>query len=52
MVVKSSLAKMLTNSEDLAGRPYKTFAKPIDTFFELSIVTAPLSSKEQISGAT
>jgi len=32
------------------GRPNKTFAKPIETFFELSIVSAPSTSKEQSHG--
>jgi len=35
----------------MCGGPNKTFAKPIDTFFELSIVSAPFSSKEQRRGA-
>jgi len=30
-----------------ASRPNKTFAKPIETFFELSVVSAPFSSKKQ-----
>jgi len=47
MVVKSSLEKTLTNSDDLADRPNKTFAKPIETFFELSVVSTPFSSKKQ-----
>jgi hypothetical protein len=34
------------------GRPNKTLAKPVDTFFELSIVSAPLASKEQSRGTT
>jgi hypothetical protein len=33
------------------GRPNKTFAKPIETFFELSIVSAPSTSEEQSYGS-
>ena len=34
------------------GGPNKTFAKPIETFFELSIVSAPSTSQEQSDGPT
>jgi hypothetical protein len=33
------------------GGPNKTYAKPIETFFELSIVSAPSRSEEQSCGS-
>lgn len=32
---------------DTPGGPNETFAKPVDTFFEVSIVSAPSSLKER-----